>query len=380
MAARGGDAVLFFLGAADTSRRTRKLRHRAVGLEAPARLLHATPLVCIVNGHFYTRQDFPDWNKGKDGKEQTEEEKRAEHMQRMEGGKKHLRNWHGKLLPDYVEHFAKHRQTDLGKRSGQELLDFVEMLAEEAGEIWFIIAPIGYGFEEMGFKPHYEEKIPEEGRVHFSALFSGYPSRIFDAQQALYELATKVREQESLAGKLFAETAITDLPAWLQQRLAEYGHQLASLDFFWPTTGEDQAQLCQTLGVFAQQDIEAPEAQRQRTAQRRADRLLPDQRLGARRRQLLFSIGLAADARCSLGIGTEAGQSRRVNRHRRRIIPRKRRTARRGSRTGKHGGNFTATGRGGPTAHLAGTTPTRRTGHVGRKGRGGPWRKGLLRR
>ncbi len=233
------------------------------------------PWFCIVNGHFYTRQDFPDWNKGKNGKEQTEEEKRAEHTQRMEGGKKHLRNWHGKLLPDYVEHFAKHRQVDFSKRSGQELLDFVEMLAEEAGEIWFIIAPIGYGFEEMGFKAHYEEKIPEEGRVHFSALFSGYPSRIFDAQQALYELATKVREQESLADKLFAETAITDLPAWLQQRLAEYaaeyGHQLASLDFFWPTTGEDQAQLCQTLGVFAQQDLEAPEAQRQRTAQRRDD-------------------------------------------------------------------------------------------------------------
>ena len=229
------------------------------------------PWFCIVNGYFYTRQDFPNW--GKDEKEQTEAEKRAERLERMAGGKQHLRNWHGQLLPAYVEHFAQHNQGDLTTRSGRELLDFVETLAEEAGEIWFIIAPIGYGFEVMGFKPHYEEKIPEEGRVHYSALFSGYPSRIFDAQQALYELSLKVREQQGLAEKLLGETPTADLPAWLAQSLetyaAEYGHQLASLDFFWPTSGEDQAQLCQTLGVFASRDIEAPEAQRQRTATRR---------------------------------------------------------------------------------------------------------------
>ncbi len=226
------------------------------------------PWFCIVNGHFYTRQDFPDW--GKDNKERTEEEKRTERMEQMEDRKKHLRNWHTKLMPAYVEHFNTHQRVNLRACSGRELFDFVERLADEAGDIWFVIAPIGYGFEEMGFRPHYEEKIPEKGRVHFSALFSGYPSRILDAQQTVYELAKKVRERVDLVSELLAKPHSAELPEWLQQDLinyaAEYGHQVASLDFFWPTTGEDSAQLCQVLGAFASRDIESPEARRQRTA------------------------------------------------------------------------------------------------------------------
>lgn len=232
------------------------------------------PWFCIVNGYFYTRQNFP--NRGKDGdkkEEQSEEEKRRERLEHMEGGKKHLRKWHRELLPGYVEHFAGHRQRDIKTNSSHELIEFVEALAEEAGEIWYIIAPIGYGFEEMGFRPYYEEKIPEEGREHFSVFFSGYPSRIFDSQQALFELAQRVRGKEGLAEKLASGMAVAELPLWLREGVAEYareyGHQLTSIDFFWPTSGEVVESLCQMLASFASRDLVSPEEQRVKAARRR---------------------------------------------------------------------------------------------------------------
>ncbi len=231
------------------------------------------PWFCLVNGYFYTRQNFPQRGKGKEQEEQSEQQKRRERLEHMEGGKAHLRSWHRELLPDYVQHFEQHRQRDIGASAAQELIEFVEALAEEAGEIWYIIAPIGYGFEEMGFKPHYEEKIPAEGRAHFSTFFSGYPSRIFDAQQALYELAQQVRGTEGLADQLAGDVALEKLPPWLRaglQRYArEYGHQLTSIDFYWPTSGEQLNALCQMLATFARRDMASPEAQRAKVAQRR---------------------------------------------------------------------------------------------------------------
>ena len=232
------------------------------------------PWYCIVNGYFYTRQNFP--QRGKDGdkkEEKSEEEKRRERLEHMEGGKTHLRHWHRELLPGYVEHFAQHRQRDITANSARELIEFVEALAAEAGEIWYIIAPIGYGFEEMGFRPHYEEKIPAEGRAHFSVFFSGYPSRIFDAQQALYELAQRVRGEEGLAERLAVDCALAELPSWLRAGLEEYareyGHQLTSIDFYWPTSGEELESLCQLLAAFARREMVSPEAQRAKAAQRR---------------------------------------------------------------------------------------------------------------
>ena len=231
------------------------------------------PWFCIVNGYFYTRQDFPNWGKKDDKEEKSEADKRRERLEHMEGGKTHLRHWHDELLPGYIEHFSGHRQRDIKANNAQELIDFVEALAEEAGEIWYIIAPIGYGFEEMGFKPHYEEKIPEEGREHFSVFFSGYPSRIFDAQQALYDLAQRVRGEEAVVDQLANKAAFDELPPWLRAGIdayaRDYGHQLTSIDFYWPTSGEVLESLCQMLAAFASRDLVSPEVQRAKVAEHR---------------------------------------------------------------------------------------------------------------
>ncbi len=228
------------------------------------------PWFCLVNGYFYTRQNFPHRGKKEGEAEKSEEQKREERLRHMEEGKTHLRHWHSELLPGYVEHAAQHRRLAIAEQSARELVEWIEMLAEEAGEIWYIIAPIGYGFEEMGFRPHYEEKIPAEGRQHFSVLFSGYPSRIFDGQQALYELAQQVRAADGLVDVLESDPPLEELPEWLvagvRAYAEEFGHQLTSIDFFWPTSGEDIVGLCRMIAAFARRDLVAPEAQRQRAA------------------------------------------------------------------------------------------------------------------
>lgn len=231
------------------------------------------PWFCLVNGYFYTRQDFPQWGDKEGDAEKSEEEKRRDRLRHMEEGKTHLRRWHSELLPGYVERVERHRQRDLVHSSASELFEWVEALAEEAGEIWYIIAPIGYGFEEMHFRPHYEKHIPEAGREHFSVLFSGYPSRIFDGQQALYELAQRVSDQRELIDSLEGAMPLENVPEWLREGVwayaREYGHQLNSMDFFWPTSGEDVHALCRLLASFARRELMAPQVQRQRAAQRR---------------------------------------------------------------------------------------------------------------
>ena len=231
------------------------------------------PWFCLVNGYFYTRQDFPQWGEKEGDAKKSEEEKRLDRIRQMEESKTHLRRWHGELLPEYIEHAARHRRRDVAQSSARALFEWVETLAEEAGEIWYIIAPIGYGFEEMSFRPHYEEKIPEAGRAHFSVLFSGYPSRIFEGQQALYELAQRVRNDVGLIGLLEGPMPLEKSPHWLREGVLtyvrEYGHQLTSIDFFWPTSGEDINGLCRLLASLARRTLISPQEQRQRAAGRR---------------------------------------------------------------------------------------------------------------
>ncbi|MEE8313622.1 MAG: PEP/pyruvate-binding domain-containing protein [Myxococcota bacterium] len=236
----------------------------------------AHPWFCIVNGYFYTRVGFP-----------RSMMRRAmpnleERVKRMAEGGVFLRHWREELLPAYLEHFEDHRARDIRSSSSRELLDFVELLAEEAGEFWFLIAPLGYGFEAMMFKPYFEEKIPEGDRPHYSSLFSGYPNRILDSQQALYELSQDIRRDADAASSFVSlktgEATLDSLPEWLRERIrayaSEYGHQLISLDFYFPSMGESYEHTLSALQAFVRYEVQSPEKMRE-GAERKREQAVP---------------------------------------------------------------------------------------------------------
>jgi rifampicin phosphotransferase len=217
------------------------------------------PWHCIVNGYFYTRQDFPN---DRPGRSQTLDDRIAS----MQRNTIRIRRWHREYLPQYVRHFESHRARDLSVASSAELVSFVERLVAEAGEIWFFLSPIGYGFEEMMFKPLYDRLVPGE-KPHYSVLFAGYESRMVDAQVALYELAARVSEHSELASLVLEidpadASMLARLPRWLQLAIAayddEYGHQVLSLDVYWPTLGESPEYVLRSLQALIGADVPHP--------------------------------------------------------------------------------------------------------------------------
>jgi pyruvate,water dikinase len=157
-----------------------------------------------------------------------------------------IRRWHERDLPRYVRHFRGHMQRDLRSMSSAELLAFVNRLTAEACEFWFFLGAVGYGLEQLAFKRIYDHLVPGE-KPHHSVLFSGYENRMLDAQAALYDLATRIREHAGLVATVLgldpaARPATARLPRWVNRAIAaynrEHGHQVLSLDVYWPTLGE----------------------------------------------------------------------------------------------------------------------------------------------
>lgn len=232
----------------------------ALGWEARVSFSMPHPWFCLVNGYFYTRQDAP-IRPGRDAP-------LAERALRMKPVSETLKQWRAERIPAYLPIVERHRQRDVTDAQPRELVELVGTLTAEAGEFWPLIGAIGYGFEGLMFKPYYDEVVPEEGRAHYSLLFSGFPSRTIDGQQALNALAERIRADAPLAAT-FAESAAAELasrmdglPAWLRDDLdtyvREYGHQVLSLDFYYPTIGEMPEHTLGALKLLARAEATSP--------------------------------------------------------------------------------------------------------------------------
>ena len=245
-----------------------------LGWEARNSFSMAKPWHCIVNGYFYTRQDRPP--RPGPGPGVSAGERAAT---RGRTNKAYLERWRREYLPPYLERFQGHRRFEIPKASSQELLSFIDLLIDESGEFWFLMAPIGYGFEQSGFSPYYESVVPEEGRPHYVTLFVGFPSKPMEAEEALYSIAQRVKQDTVLERRFLASTpqamvaSLEELPAWFRQQLQayqdEFGHQVFSLDVYFPTLGEAVEGLMATIQGYLRSDVPSPAAMREASAKRR---------------------------------------------------------------------------------------------------------------
>jgi phosphohistidine swiveling domain-containing protein len=233
------------------------------------------PWSCIVNGYLYSRQDRPP-GFGMSGEQPVPPER----LMRMAiGNTTSLARWRNEYLPEYLKRLQKHLRFDIAGASSQELVAFIETLARESGDFWYLMAPIGYGFEEIIFKPFYEDIVPEEQRPPHPVLFMGYPSKLLEGQELLYSLAQQIKENAGLVHQLVSSDpqaiagSLDQLPAWLSQGLQrywdEYGHEVYSLDFYFPTVGETPEATIAAMQGYLQFDTPSPQKVRKQAAQRR---------------------------------------------------------------------------------------------------------------
>lgn len=236
------------------------------------------PWFCIVNGYFFTRMNFPGRGGGKGGSKAKKAPPSIEdRVNSLANRGERISRWRQESLPAYVAHFEDHLAFDVARASLPEIRDFVQVLLNEAGEFWSFIAPIGYGFEEMAFKPFYESTLGDVSKPHYSVLFSGYPSRMLDAQVALAELANKVKQDNVARGALLAAECslegIATLPEWLRASLAsydqEFGHQVVSLDIYFPTLGESPDYSLSALQALVSTEVADPAAKIREVADKR---------------------------------------------------------------------------------------------------------------
>ena len=217
------------------------------------------PWFCIINGYFYTRQDFP---------HTLQSESLSDRMTRMNSSRQRIENWKRESLPAYISYFEQEiRNREISELSNSELVSLIDRLAAEAGEFWSFIAPIGYGFEEMIFKPLYDRLVPGE-KPHYSVFFSGYKSPMMEAQADLWRLARAIKSDPGLVAVIRdcdpEDTSLIDrFPDWLAEGIEKYnqvnGHQVLSLDIYWPTLGETPVHVITSLKAMVMSDIRNPE-------------------------------------------------------------------------------------------------------------------------
>jgi len=240
------------------------------------------PWYCLVHGYFYARQDLPE-----DVGANMPLDKRLARMRRL---RDEVPPSLDSCLPAYRESITRRCALEIETMPATDVIGLIDELLDEAAELWYAIAPLGYGFETMVFEPRYECLLAGTSHPPSSALFRGFPNESVDAQQALVDLSKRI------AGEPATVRALTDpraLPQWLEEALetyhATYGHRVTCLDFINPILGEQPERTLAALRALIAHEVTPPRERLARVAEHR-------ERATDRARGLLGKCGAEGEA------------------------------------------------------------------------------------
>ena len=224
-----------------------------LGWDAPKAFAMPEPWYCIVNGYFFTRADPPFRPGAIDV---------AARSQFLTDRGKWYEEWQRTHLPAYLERLAGFQSIDLAAASSEAIMELLDDLCRDAGEWWYLQAPIGYGFEVMFFQRFYDEHFEGKDSPHYTLFFSGYDSHLLRGQRTLHALAQDLRgdrplrslieerkDDAAMAG-LAASAEGTRFLSKLNAYWEEFGHQIFSFDLFVPTLAEQPGATLQVLRSY----------------------------------------------------------------------------------------------------------------------------------
>ncbi|MCH7553123.1 MAG: hypothetical protein IIC82_03895 [Chloroflexi bacterium] len=245
-----------------------------LGWNIPKAFMMPQPWYCILNGYFFTRADPPNM-----GGARTDMAQRSRMLTDRMGWYK---EWERTHLPAYLERLAGFQAMDLSAASSDDIMSRLDELCKDAGEWWYLQAPIGYGFEQMFFGGLYNQKITAKDKPLYMAFFSGYDSEILKGQRTLHAIYRETRANEALREvfegnepqavleALDSTAAGRVLLGKLHGYWADYGHQISSFDLFFPTSGEAPEVTVRALQSYLEADPPDPAKQLAEQEARRA--------------------------------------------------------------------------------------------------------------
>ena len=177
-----------------------------------------------------------------------------------------------RALPELVSATQKWEATDLASADDQALLDGIAELALAEGWYWASNGGHTFGVAKSvddQLQCFLREALPDH---HFTSgqFLSGFKSRIMQANDDMFEIATRIKAAPALCEVVIATPARRLMTVLRQRRdtgdtgdtgevlqaidayLATYGHQGYSLDFFEPTQQEDPSAMFVTLKNMVQ--------------------------------------------------------------------------------------------------------------------------------
>ena len=238
-----------------TAREERGIGH--LGWKLPRSWQLKKPWYCIVNGYFFARAELNLFSFLRF---------LVSAVPRME---KAIKRWRATDLPAYLERVASFQQFDISRARNSELLTHIEELCRDAGAWWYLISLDGggAGFMENILRIFLRKVIKDSDPAVF---LRGYESRAFQKQQAFYKLACEATKSEEIRRIFeFEESSKTlsslekipigqQLLAKFQSYLERFGHQVFSLDLFFPVLKEQPSRLVPILKSYIAGEVENP--------------------------------------------------------------------------------------------------------------------------
>ncbi|MCZ6888083.1 MAG: PEP-utilizing enzyme [Gammaproteobacteria bacterium] len=234
-------------------------------------------------------------------------------------------HWHDEALPGYLATIEQWKGMELRTASDEQLLSGVRALTVADAMYWFDVAiVVGMAKVTDGLLHSFLASRAVRGNLTSGMFLNGFASHTLQAQEDLEAIARRIRAKEPLRERVIAtpaghllealeqHDAASPVLADIRLYLAQYGHQIYTLDFVQPTQAEDPLPVLlslKTLVKRADYDTAARRGQMARDRElletRTSESLGPlrrwlfrkflgwAQRFGPNREQALFYMGAA---------------------------------------------------------------------------------------
>jgi len=215
------------------------------------------PWYCIVNGYFFTRAEVNILSFLRFLASAVPTIERA------------MKRWRTTDLPAYLERVANFQQFNIPQARNSELLTYIEELCRDAGAWWYLVSLNGGAAGTIeNILCIFLRKVIKDGNP--AVFLRGYENRAFQERQTLYELACEATKNEEICRIFeFEEPSKTlsrleKIPigqqflAKLQSYLERFGHQVSSLDLFFPVLKEQPSRLVPILKSYIAGEAKNP--------------------------------------------------------------------------------------------------------------------------